>query len=340
MTDPSLLLTPLNVTQLSPLMQDLFSLDEIRGYTFVHGGYMGQNYQVDTENGVYFLKQYSNRINTVIHEIKTAEAYFAHEGLPVILPIKDRYEREAFWIDGNWYSLFPFVYGKSPVYGALTIPIVESLARMLAQFHQAGTRFPSWPFQVLRISNRRKFHMEKVELERLLRQKKVRSPLDERILELLSKKEVLVNNTPPPQDIHLPYTCLLHGDFQYLNTFVNEQNQVTHVYDLERASIGPTAYEVIRSLILTCFDDGWNDTNRELARHFLRAYREHYPLSMKEFKLALRLYTYSIMHMTWIEARYVVFGVATQLEIFERHVRRLETLSTQDQEAFCEDIWK
>lgn len=321
-------------------MQELFDVGEVQGHTFVHGGYMGQNYRIDTQRGVYFLKQYQNRINTIIHEIKTAEQYFASQGLPIILPIRDRYDREAFWLDGNWYSLFPFIDGISPSFGHVSQEQIVALARILAKFHLAGRRFPSRPFQLLRIGNRRKFNMEKVELERLLAQKTEHTSLDNRILEVLAKKEVLVHrNTLLPQDIPLPYDCLLHGDFQYLNTFMNELDEVIHVYDLERASMGPSAYEVVRSLILNCFDDGWEEKNFVLGRAYLASYREHAPLTRQEFRHAVELYTYSITHMTWIEARYIVFGIQTQLEIFERHVQRLETLTSQDQESFCSNLW-
>lgn len=341
MNDASLILPPIDFVKLGPLMQELFDVGETISHTFVHGGFMGQNYRVDTQKGVFFLKQYRNRLNTIIHEIKAAEEYFAKQGLPVILPIKDKYGREAFWVEGSWYSLFPFINGKSPAYGAVTAPIAQSLAVMLAKFHEAGARFTQRPFQQLRIGNRRKFFLEQVELVRILQQKPSRNPLEERILEILMKKAELVSRTSAiPQDIPLHYTCLLHGDFQYLNTFVNEKNEVTHVYDLERASMGPTAYEVTRSLIINCFDDGWGDQNFALGREYLARYREHYPMTFEELWHALRLYTYNIMHMTWLETRYVVFGVETQLEVFERHVRRLETLTTHDAENFCARVWK
>lgn len=334
------LLTPLDFTHLDPLMQELFRFSEISGHQFVHGGFMGLNYRIDTQTGAFFLKQYHNRINTVIHEIKTAEEYFAQEGLPIIEPIKDRYDREAFWWEGNWYSLFPFVHGVSPEFGRITMAQVEALARILARFHEVGWRFPNRPFQLVRIGNRRKFNMEKTELQRIVLQKKDRNALDERMLEVLAKKEDLIrHNTLLLQDIPLLYNCLLHGDFQYLNTFINEKAEVTHVYDLERASLGPAAYELVRSLIINCFDDAWGSENFTLGRHYVSTYRETAPLTFENFRDAVRLYTYSIMHMTWIETRYIVFGIQTQLPIFERHARRLDQLTSVNLEIFCDKIW-
>lgn len=302
---------------------------------------MGQNFRVDTSNGVFFLKQYRNRMNTIIHEIKAAEAYFAQEGLPVIEPIKDRYDREAFWLEGNWYSIFQFVYGKSPEYGAMTDTCAKALGSLLAAFHHAGMRFPQRPFQMLRVENARKFILEATELIRLLEQKSHRTDLEEQMLEVLGYKAKLVKHSSlRSEEIPLSYDCLLHGDFQYMNVFTNEQGEITHVYDLERSSLGPPAYEVVRSLILNCFDNGWEEKNFALGRTYLCAYREDFPLTRDNFFQALRLYTYSIMHMTWIEARYIVFDVETQLPLYNRHVNRVQTLTTLNLQEFCDRVWE
>lgn len=302
---------------------------------------MGQNFRVDTSKGVFFLKQYRNRMNTILHEIKAAEAYFVQEGLPVIEPMKDRYGREAFWMEGNWYSLFPFVYGQSPEYGAMTHACAKALGKLLAAFHHAGMRFPQRPFQMLRIGNTRKFTLEATELVRSLEQKSHRTDLEERMLEVLAYKAKFVEQTSMrSQDIPLTYNCLLHGDFQYLNTFTDERGEITHVYDLERSSLGPPAYEVARSLILNCFDDGWEEENFALGRTHLCAYREDFPLTRGDLFQAMRLYTYSIMHMTWIEARYIVFDVETQLPLYDRHMHRIHRLATQNLQEFCDRVWE
>lgn len=302
---------------------------------------MGQNFRVDTSKGVFFLKQYRNRMNTIIHEIKAAEVYFVQEGLPVIEPMKDRYGREAFWMEGNWYSLFPFVYGQSPKRGAMTHACAKALGKLLAKFHHAGMRFPQRPFQMLRIGNARKFTLEATELVRTLEQKPYRSDLEVRMLEVLAyKAEFIEQTTMRSQDIPLMYNCLLHGDFQYLNTFTDDRGEITHVYDLERSSLGPPAYEVARSLILNCFDDGWENENFALGRTYLCAYREDFPLTRDDLFQAMRLYTYSILHMTWIEARYIVFGVDTQLPLYDRHMNRIQKLATQDLQEFCDRVWE
>ncbi len=334
------LFPPLDFPALRLLLKDLFSLREVTTFQWVHGGFMSQNFKVETNQGPFFLKQYRNRMNTIVHEIKMAEEYFSEEGLPIILPIKDRYARRAFWLNGHWFGLFPFIDGQMPIYGKMTNPQIISLASTLAKFHEAGKRYPYRPFQLLRVGNREKFHMEKVELERQIHTKPLLNPIDESILALLSKKEEIIKRTNlTPMDFPLSYTSLLHGDYQYMNVFVQPDGQVSHVYDLERACIGPAEFEVVRSLLLNCYDDGWTEKNDALARTYLSQYQATQPLTFDAFYTAMRFYGYNITMMSWIESRYVIYGMAAQLEIYERHARRVDFFANADLREFCERIY-
>lgn len=336
----SALHTPVNFDHLGKRLKDLFGFKNVLSFEFVHGGYMSQNFRVETDRGTYFLKQYRNRINTIIHEIKEAEHFFASPDIPVILPIQDRHEREAFWFNGYWFSLFPFIFGKSPTAGAMDPTLIGNLAKMLALLHLKGKTFSRFPFQLLRLGTPKKFHLEQVELLRLLEKRKQKTALDERMAQLLQQKAVYIRSVNVgPKDVCLQYDQLLHGDFQYCNVFMDETGQITHVYDLERACLGPTEYEVARSLMLNCFDDGWESRNIQLARHYLETYRTLHPLSLEGFKDGMQLYAYNILHMTWIEARYLIFGVDTQLDLFNRHANRVEFFATQDVLSFCEEIF-
>lgn len=325
-----------NESEIRTLLMDLFAFQDVGPLRMVHGGYMSQNFKVETDRGPFFLKQYRNRLNTVIHEIKTAEQFFADKGLPIILPTKDRYKRETFWIGGHWYSLFPFVEGSSPDGARMNHSQIISMAHMLARFHKAGHQFTYRPFQLLRVGNARKFHMENVELLRLLDARKPLSPLDEAILELLTFKQHMVEQTTAiPMDFGISFDCLIHGDYQYNNLFLDQSGNVTHVYDLERASLGHTSYEVARSAIINCFDGGWTDAQYALAQTHVAAYRELHPLSFEEYERAIHFYALNVIFTTWIEARYLIYGMHTQLAIFDRHVKRVKFFSTTNLSEFA-----
>lgn len=321
-------------------MEDLFGFSSVGEFSVVHGGYMSQNFRVDTDKGPYFLKQYRNRISTVVHEIKHAEEYFAGEGIPVIVPEKDRHGRAAFWEDETWFSLFPFVDRAPPSLESLNVDNVRTLGLALGRMHMAGTRFNYPSFQTLRLWDRRKFHMEVVELEHALASRESLSPLEARIREVLARKRKLVErNELLPHHILMRNDCLLHGDFTYQNVFFGSQGEVSHVYDLEKTALGPRAYELARSLLITCFDDAWTERNFRLARAFVDGYRCVAPIGFSEFSNGVRSYMTAVTHMTWIEAKFLLYRMEDHLPLYERHARRIENIG-ESWSAFCERVWR
>lgn len=323
---------------LTPLLEELFDIGRVLGYELLHSGFMSQNYRVNTSVGSFFLKRYRDRINTVIHEIKMAEEYFSLHGLPIILPKKDRYGREAFWC-GAWYSLFPFIEGQSPTRPEINRDLIISLATTLAHIHDAGDQFTFRPFQMIRIGNKRKFLMENVELDRCLAQKKRLTSQEEQIQQLLDLKRGLFKKSDhSPEDFPLAYDCLLHGDYQHFNVFADRQH-VTHIYDLERTALGPASYEIARAIFLDCFEDGWNEKNFADAQLYVSTYREHRPLTFDDFTQAIQFYYYNVIRTSWIEANFLIYNVHQSLSILERQRQRLLYLSAHNLSELAQAIW-
>jgi Ser/Thr protein kinase RdoA (MazF antagonist) len=317
-----------------------FGINEVFDVSVVHGGFMCQNFRIDSDKGVFFLKQYRNRVNTVVNEIKKGETYFASHGLPIILPLLDTFGRQAFWIDGHWFSLFPFIEKTNPKFGTIKLPLAQSLGSMLADFHSAGMRHQHQNFQQINIGNLQKFHLEKVELELILNEIEIKGEIENAIHELLEYKMIIVKkNNPRSKHLYLKNDCLLHGDYQYFNIFADDGGNITHVYDLEKVSFGPRSFELARALLLNCFDDGWNDFNYGLGKAFLESYLEKQPMDFSEFEKGMQLYAYQVIHTTWIEARYLIYGLKKHLEIFDRHANRIHFISSDAFSDFCHDIF-
>lgn len=316
-----------------------FGIREVRGVQQVSGGVRSRNYALETSEGTYFLKQYRNRVSTAVLEIARSQAFFASHGLPVILPVTDQSGRPAFWFDGCWNYLFPFVDGKSPTAASFEGATTESFARTLARLHGVGATYGHRPFQTLRLWDPDMFALERVEIEEELRTKRGRTGLDEAVLELLRTKAAFVaRNELRPTDVTLPFNTLLHGDFIPQNTFVDGKGAVTHMYDFEKTCLGPRLYEFVRSLVVACFDDGWDARQFANARRFLATYREALPLTREEFAEALNVYRTHIAHMTWIEASYVLHGSDRYKQIIPSHARRIQELS-RDPDGFVEQVW-
>ncbi len=326
--------------ELADRLRLYFDFGRVLDLSFVYGGFMCHNYRLETECGTFFLKQYRNKISTIVHEIKHAEEFFAHHDLPVLIPIRDRFGRSAFWLNGHWISLFPFITDRrTPAFSDIDISFARQLGDLLGKFHVAGRVFEDRHFQPLQLWDRRKFMMEYIELEQVFLRRDPLSDLEKRMAEILSRKVRFVQtNTKMAYQIQAPYDSLLHGDFIYNNLFMDNRKSITDVYDLEKTCIGPSCYELARSLIINCFDNGLSEKNFELGRTFLQEYQRHIPLSFETFVEGVNVYRTQLFHMDWIEARYLVYGIDSHLDLYERHAQRIEWM-LDSFDGFCEKVF-
>jgi Ser/Thr protein kinase RdoA (MazF antagonist) len=328
---------PLDHARVARTLADLFDFGFIGEITHVHGSYASDNFRVQSTAGPLFLKRYRNRTSNVVDEIKRSEQYFAGEGIPVLLPLADIYGRGAFWHEGHWFSVFPWVDGTAPVQEGLMVETVNSLGTMLGRMHAAGAKFEAEDFQTLRLWDARRFAFEAIEIIRRLEQRSSRRSLDERMLEVLKKKQQYVlSNTIRPDGARTGSVCLLHGDFIPQNVFVDKGGEIEWVFDFEKTCVGPRAYELARSLFISCFDVGWDEAAFTRARAYLTAYRQYQSIDDAEVERGIRLYALNLAHMAWIEAKYVLFGIASHTSIYEQHAKRFEHLSTRVDEVVVE----
>jgi Ser/Thr protein kinase RdoA (MazF antagonist) len=332
--------TQLNLPELSGHLSDLFGVHPIDDVQQLQGGYKCQNFRLQCGPEVFFLKQYRYRVSHWVAEMKYAEAFFAGAGLPVILPLSDRFNRPMFLVGEYWYSLFPFVNACQPARGHVHDATVRSLGRWLGRFHLAGKTMPRDTFQILHGWDREAFRMEFVELERRSAMRMKEYPFLEKVMETLRRKAMVVErNHVTPHAIPLAFDCLLHGDFTYQNVFVDANGELTHVFDMEKTCRGPRAYELARSLLISCFDTSWGERNFEQGRMFLKAYREAYPISFEEFYQGMRMYMIGVAHSTWVEARLVLgTGDGQHEALFASHALRIKHV-TDDPRAFCEMLY-
>jgi Ser/Thr protein kinase RdoA (MazF antagonist) len=330
---------PIDWPRLKEKIRRLFAVQNVGDATLVHGGYMSQNFRLDTDVGPFFFKQYRNRMSASVYEVKDSEEFFFKHGLPVIRAIPDSLGRDAFAVSGYWYSLFPFVEAVRPVLGSFAPCLIPSIGNTLGRFHLAGPDVPSGYHHTLRVWDRRSFFSEFAELEQELASRPLLKDDEQDMLDLLRLKARLVKeNDHTIRDFGLTFDCLLHGDFIYQNVFTDTEGNVSHVFDFEKTSMGPAAYELARSLMITCFDDGWEERNIAMGRIFLAAYREVRDVSFDEFSRGMCLYALKLFHTTWIEARAILYSHEYHTPFYEHHAKRVEHLS-EDVRGLCERLY-
>lgn len=324
---------------LKDLLCDLFGFAMVTKIELIYERYRCLNYRISTPTQEYFLKQYRGRSSEEVFETKFAEQFFSENEIPILLPVKDRFQRPAFKYADEWFSLFDFVQAKQPDPHHLTDAFLVSLGGQLAKLHRVGSLVRLDSFRRLRLWDAEEFVFEVVELNTLLEQEQEKSGVPSLVFETMEKKMKFVTQCQKTaKDFTLPFDCLLHGDPIYQNTFVNDADQVIALFDLEDACVGPRAYEVSRAILINCFESGWGDQEFHRARTFFRAYQHVYPISFEEFQQGVEMYMIKNAHKLWFEVKHLFDGGEEIKRCYEAHANRVRHL-TDNWELFCRNIY-
>ncbi|MEK7615319.1 MAG: phosphotransferase [Patescibacteria group bacterium] len=319
-------------------LQHDFGLDGIIEFSVIRGGHLCKNYFLQTSKERYFLKQY--RSISSVADIKAAEIFFFTHGFPVILPIRSNKGRDFFDIEEHRFSLFPFVDQISPRASELTKTMIASMGTTLAKMHSIGKDEKHTRYAPIRLWKREDFFASLHILETFLAKQESISPMQKFALNSLHiQEEYLEEHQQSPNDFSLPHDCLLHGDFIYTNLFFDGEGQIRSIYDFERTGMGPRAYELARSIFLTCFDDGWEERNYEMARDFLRAYTDVFPMQKDEYMLGARMYAQHFMHMTWLETKVILEKSGPHINLLHP-ARRRTVRFVEGVDQIVEKIWQ
>lgn len=325
--------------ELSRRLQKLFDLRELSDLELLTGGFLCQNFTLRIGAQRFFLKQYRHKLSQVVHQVKYAEESFAAHGVPVLCPLKDRFGRGAFFLDRNWYSLFPFIDRQTLSINELSNVGRETLASQLAAMHQIG-RYVKKSIQPLLLWDHDRFFLEVAELEMKLEEvgtNELSQALIVRVIE--QKKKFVSQNMFTPEEADLPFDTLLHGDFSYQNVFFSPaQDRIDFIFDFEKTCRGPRAFELARAIFVDAFDDGWDESRMDRAVVFLRRYRAIFPIDREEFGLGVKMYLVHLAHQLWIEGKILLRDGAEYIPILQAHSYRVEHLF-DDLESFVRVLY-
>ncbi len=266
----------------------------------VEGGKMGNNFWLETKAEKYFFREYRITSPARIKEIHDAKAYFAGQGMPVILPILTRSGGTSFSFKDKIYSLFPYVNGVNVPREGLREEHLSKMGKFLAEMHLAGKNPPAFIKEKERVWNKEKFIERARAFLAIIEKKKVQDDFDRLALKKLNRQIDLAEKNRVEYSIEYPLH-LTHNDFHNYNIFFDKDGEISRIFDWEKVQLGTRAKEVARALELNVFERGFTNEAFEKAKVFLRSYRDIYPLSKEEFLDGVKKRYLNIMHSKWIE---------------------------------------
>lgn len=274
-------------------------------------GYLSENYILTDGASKYFLKKYRFEDQKRIEEIHSVKKYFAHGGIPVILPSNLASQETFFVYGGAYYTLFPFVNGKQYERGSLTVAPVSSLGAMLGHIHLVGKDAPILTEKQFnfKIDDKEKI-LEKVEsILEIITTKKTLDDFDKVAIKNIElKKQLIISNSFVKNDMDLPSDHLIHGDYLDHNVFFDKEDKVSHVFDFEKTTHAPRVFELLRSMVYSLLSESVTSRDLKLAKIYLQAYKDVYPISKKELETGLQLFWLRLFHSFWVESEHYLKG--------------------------------
>lgn len=266
-------------------------------------GVLNDNYILITSKGKYFIKSVREKAKERLKMIAGVETLMKDAGIPAVAMLKTK-SGDIYIEDGNEvYTLYPFIEAeKSSNYSGDDYRV---MGEMLGKIHTVGQGKIPDDLELKQF----KRPATEVILERLraykenINNKNSPNDIDKLFLEYIDFKLITV---PKIKEVTLDNNALIHGDYHPGNLLLDENTRkIIGVCDSEKAEFGPMSYELARSLLYSCFYDGYK-IDRALAdsRLFLQGYLSVFPMSIEEIMDGLNMRIYRMVLSSWLEEKY------------------------------------
>ena len=317
-----------------------YQLPAINKVEKVTKGTVSHNYILETGDGTkYFLRRYGNQDLKIITQILYGLDWMGNRGVPAILPLVGTQGQLWEPVDDIYYSLFPAVSGLELESVPNRTIAISSLGANLAAIHLAGKL--DAPIPNIEVSNWRwdtpKFKTEAEQLGSVINSRinSDESGFVPLALDAISFKVGQIEQLSfRAEDLQLHSDHLIHGDYNSGNMFFGPDSRVTHIFDWDHLHVYVRGFELLKSIFITCFDDGCDESAWAEAELYLKSYHQVYPLSKRELVDSLKLLYANRLHHLWFEKAHFQLGdwrgdqyLAPNLNIIKYLSSNLEAVS-------------
>ncbi len=266
-------------------------------------GVLNDNYVIETSTGKYFIKSVREKVKDKLKTIFEVESLMKSRGIPAVAMLKTKSGDIAIVSKKEVYSLYPFIEGdKNGKYLALDY---KNMGEMLAKIHLAGRD------NISDVPGLKQFKRpaDEVVLEKLkghrdqIINNSNQDGMDEQFLDYIDFKLL---TAPKVKSSELPNDTLIHGDYHPENLLLDKNSRkIIGVCDWEKSEFGPRAYELARSLLYSCFSDGYKlDQALTDSKSFCEGYLSVYPMKKEEIMDGLKMRIHRMVLSSWLEEKY------------------------------------
>ena len=280
-----------------------FGIGENISINKINQGVLNDNYILETSTGKYFVKSVREKAKDRLKTIYGTELFMGNKGVPSIAMLKTKFGEIFVSDDTEVYTLYPFIEGDKS--GKYYEQDYRNMGEMLGKIHRTGSEYVS------EIPDVKQFKRpnDQIILERLMDYRKLinnksnQDEIDRHFLDYINFKLVAI---PKVKTNELPNDTLIHGDYHPDNLLIDKNTrEIIGVCDWEKSEFGPRSYELARSLLYTCFSDGYKlEEALCYSKKFLDGYLSVYPMDAEEIIDGLKMRIHRMTLSSWLEEKY------------------------------------
>ena len=271
-------------------------------------GVSGRNTIVKTEDGrLFFLKNYKKTDADRRKESELVELFASQDKvIPVILPLKNKDGQSHTIIDGQIYSLFPYIEQRKDISNIQETELMRILGEMLGKIHAVSKKYPLseaiQPISSWETEGKERSIEDLNKIKELIKNKTVKDDYDEKAsafielkLSLLSQNNFSVKDNEP--------VAICHGDYHKGNILFDDSGIIIGVCDWDISGKANPYVEFIRSFNMCVVRrnfDNYKD-NGKSSKSFIDGYRSScgFEFDLSELDYAIEQWYQKILSMVW-----------------------------------------
>ncbi|MBC8093060.1 MAG: phosphotransferase [Pseudonocardia sp.] len=278
-----------------PALGDAYGWGAAHEVRYLPTGLMNRNWRVDTEAGVFALKQLADTTAAIARRNLRVLAALIADGMPGCPPRPTVAGDPVAEIDGAAFCVLGWIDGHHPPGLQLSLTQAAEFGAVVGRIHRSlhivgpSAGLPALPDRLTAKAMNPDETLR--EADRYLAAATAGgSPFDAAVVELLAHRKVLIDkyaSDRPPTDVPVGRFGWTHGDLQYRNILWGRPpsppapEHIVGVLDWDRIKVRPYAEEVARTATIGFSHDGGRLDLPRIAA-FVGGYRSITPLTNDE----------------------------------------------------------